>query len=104
MGEKSVLSKNTETSEGTEYVHLLTSVHIRVLKTDEDVVFHTGLNGKGTFCSFHDYIAPFVKRRWKGVSRVVNKVRRAIIRCQTGSCRKLDSRDEFLLTLMRLIW
>ena len=56
------------------------SVHATVLKTDEDVVFHTGLNGKGMFSSLHDYIAPFVKRRWKGVSRVVSKVRRAIIR------------------------
>ena len=78
------------------------SVHATVLKTDEDVVFHTGLNGKGMFSSLHGYIAPFVKRRWKGVSRVVSKVRRAIIRCQRGPCRKLESRDEFLLTLMRL--
>ena len=39
------------------------SVHVTVLKTDEDVVFHTGLNGKGMFSSLHDYIAPFIKRR-----------------------------------------
>ena len=78
------------------------SSHAIVLKTDEDVVFYTGRNGKGMFSSLHDYIAPFVKRGWKGVSRVVSKVRRAIIRCQRGPCRKLESRDEFLLTLMRL--
>ena len=77
-------------------------VHATVLKTDEDVIFHTGLNGKGMFSSLHDYMASFIECRWIGVGRVVNKMRRAIIRCQRCTCRKLESRDEFLLTLMRL--
>ena len=79
-------------------------LHSNLLKTDEDVQFYTGLQSKGMFDSLHDFIAPFVKRRWKGVSRVVNKVRRPIFQQQKqrGPQRKLPSKDEFLLTMKRL--
>ena len=55
-------------------------------------------------CLTHDYIAPFVQKRWKGVRRVVNRVRRNIIQSgqRRGPNRKLVSKDEFLLTLKKL--
>ena len=79
-------------------------LHSILLKTDKDVQSFTGLDSRGKFDSLHDYIAPFVKRRWKGMARVVNKVRRCIIGQQKkrGPARKLCSQDEFLLTLLRL--
>ena len=79
-------------------------LHSTLLKTDKDVQSFTGLDSRGMFDSLHDYIAPFVRRRWKGVTRVVNKVRRCIIGQQKKrrTARKRCSQDEFLLTLLRL--
>ena len=83
-------------------------LHSNLLKIDEDVQFYTGLESKGMFDSLHDFIAPFVKRLWKGVSRVVHKVRKPIFKQQKqrGPRRKLPSKDEFLLTmkLLKLAW
>ena len=78
-------------------------MHAKLLADDKSTKFLTGLDKKSLFDSLHDHIAPFVKRRFKGVSRVVNRVRRHIPGGrQRGPKRKLDSRDEFLLTMMKL--
>ena len=49
-------------------------------------------------------MAPFVKRRWKGVKRVSSKIERKFASTpkKFGPARKLLSKDEFLLTLMKL--
>ena len=79
------------------------SVHSQLLKTDKDVQLFTGLENKATFEKLHDYIAPFIKCRWKGVKRTVSKVRRNLNNTKKrGPERKLHSKDEFLLTLMKL--
>ena len=78
-------------------------MHAKLLADDKSTKFLTGLDKKSLFDSLHDHIASFVKRRFKSVSRVVNRVRRHIPGGrQRGPKRKLDSRDEFLLTMMKL--
>ena len=73
------------------------------LKTDRDISFFTGLPNKSLFEDLHDYIAPFVNRRWRGF---VNSLKRKRTFFKTpkkfGPQRKLCSKDEFLLALMKL--
>ena len=49
-------------------------------------------------------MAPFVKRRWKGVKRVSSKIKRKFASTpkKFGPARKLPGKDEFLLTLIKL--
>ena len=53
--------------------------------------------------NYNNYISPLVNRRWKGYRHVVNKLRRF-----TGNPKRFDqqrkmlSKDEFCLTLMKL--
>ena len=75
-------------------------LHMTLLRTDKDTKFFTGIDTKELFNALHDYIAPFVQRRWKGAKRVVKSVRQ--LGKKRGPERKLDSRDEFLLTLKKL--
>ena len=77
-------------------------LHTTLLKTDKDVQFHTGIETKEAFNILHDYIAPLVQRRWKGVKRVVNKVRPQRKGKKRGPGRKLTSKDEFLRTTQKL--
>ena len=53
-------------------------MHTKLLADDKSTKFFTGLHKKPLFDSLHDHIAPFVKRCFKGLSRVVNHVRRHI--------------------------
>ena len=51
----------------------------------------------------HDYVAPLVRRHWKGAERVANKARCSLVTGKKrGPNRKLTSHDEFLLTLKTL--
>ena len=55
------------------------------------------------FNTLHDFIAPYVQRHWKGVRRLVNSVRpRAHLNQKRAPERKLESKDEFLLTMKKL--
>ena len=75
----------------------------QLLKTDKDVQFYTRLKTKEMFNKLHDFIAPFVKKRWKGVKVVVKNARRCLNPGKKrGPSRKLHSKDEFFLTLTRL--
>ena len=67
------------------------ALHSTLLTNDRETKFFTGLEKRALFDSLHDYIAPFVQRRWKGVRRVVNRVRRNIIQSgqRRGPNRKL---------------
>ncbi|XP_053379793.1 uncharacterized protein LOC128548566 [Mercenaria mercenaria] len=74
-----------------------------ILKSDEDVNYFTGLPSKSVFEKFHKVIAPLVNRRWLGVKGGLQHVRKfANEPSRFGPERKLSSRAEFLLTLMRL--
>ena len=77
-------------------------LHSTLLKNDSDVKFYCGLNTLSSFEQLHNYIVPYVQRRWKGAKRT-NSVRRNIITGKKrGPNRKLPSSDELLLTLMKL--
>ena len=69
------------------------NLHMTLLRTDKDTKFFTRIDTKELFNALHDYIAPFVQRRWKGAKRVVESVRR--LGKKRGPERKLDCRDEF---------
>ena len=75
-----------------------------LLKKDSDSQFYTGLDSLALFRNLHNFISPFVKRRWRGLKCVSTKVRRHFLKSpkKFGPKRKLKSEDEFLLTLMWL--
>ena len=73
------------------------------LKNDKDVSFFTGIPTLHLFEQLHNYISPLVNRRWKGYRHVVNNIRRFTGSPKRfGPPRKMLSRDEFCLTLMKL--
>ncbi|XP_052284007.1 uncharacterized protein LOC127880705 [Dreissena polymorpha] len=80
----------------------------KILKTDDDVQFYTGLTNKSLFNKLHEYISPFVTRRWTGVMSMAKNVRKlksklsARSGAKFGPERKMSSRTEFLMTLMKL--
>ena len=74
-----------------------------VLKDDDSVNFFTGLPSKAVFEKLHLFIASLVNRRWKGVKGAALNIRKFTKEPRRfGPQRKLSSRAEFLLTLMRL--
>ena len=76
----------------------------QTLLNKDNVRFFTNLPNLELFQKIHDLIVPYVKRRFKGVSRASTKVARKFARSprKFGPIRKLDSKDEFLMTLMKL--
>ena len=77
----------------------------KLLRKDKDCRFYTGIEKCSVFQTLHDYVAPYVKRRWKGSCRFVStKVKRLFVKSPSkfGPGRKLSSTDEFLLVLMRM--
>lgn len=80
-----------------------TSVSDNLLKCDKDVNFYTGIDSKNMFAKLHDYIAPYVQRRWRGISALCKNIRKFGRKPKRfGPARYLKPVDEFLLTLMRL--
>ena len=77
-------------------------LHSTLLKNDSDVKFYCGLNTLSSFEQLHDYIVPYVQRHWKGAKRTNSVCRNIITGKKRGPNRKLPSRDELLLTLMKL--
>ena len=78
-------------------------LHSTLLNDDKSTKCFTGFRTKAMFNTLHDFIAPLVQRRWKGVRRLVNRVRpRAHLHQKRGPKRKLESKDEFLLTMKKL--
>jgi hypothetical protein len=60
---------------------------------------------KKVFTALHGFVSPFVKRRWKGTSVIINsRVKRNFTSSphKFGPIRKLTSVDEFLMVLMKL--
>lgn len=74
-----------------------------LLQSDADINFFTGLPSKVVFLKLHKLIAPLVNRRWQGVKSTGSFIRKfAKEPCRFGPQRKLSSKAEFLMTLMRL--
>ncbi|XP_065666922.1 uncharacterized protein LOC124813812 isoform X2 [Hydra vulgaris] len=79
------------------------SVTSRILKTDSDCDFFTGVQTVAEFKSLHTIISPFVRRRWRGTKNTTTVTRKfKKVPKQFGPHRKLLSEDEFLLFLMKL--
>ena len=74
-----------------------------ILQSDKDVKFFTGLPSLTYFNKLHDLIAPYVRRRWTGfLARPKNIRNFKKVPARFGPERKISSKGEFLLTLMRL--
>ena len=50
--------------------------YLNIFKNDKDAVFFTGIITKGLFFRLHDYVFPFVWRRWRGIKCTINYTRR----------------------------
>ena len=74
-----------------------------LLRSDNDVLFYTGICTLQLFNALHDYVVKFVCRRWRGIASCKGHYRKfAHTPQKLGPDRKLNSRDEFLLTCMKL--
>ncbi|XP_052792215.1 uncharacterized protein LOC128226377 [Mya arenaria] len=74
----------------------------QLLVCDKDVQFYTGLSTKSIFNKLHSFISPFVNRRWTGVTSMIKNVRKFKAKSRYGPDRKLTSKCEFLLMLMKI--
>ena len=80
-------------------------LHKKLLTTPKDCLFHTGIATVRLFQKLHDFIKPYVRRRWRGASHTSTKLKRKFVGVpkRMGPERKLPSSyDEFLLLMMRL--
>ena len=79
------------------------TLYASLIKSNKDLNFFTGIHCRDLFSDLHDYISGFVRRRWRGIKCVVTHVRKYTRSPKKfGPNRKLNSIDEFLLTLMKL--
>ena len=76
----------------------------KTLLNEKNISFFTCLPSIDVFKVIHDFVAPSVKQRWKGVSMLSTKVKKRFSKSPKtfGPQRKLGSEDELLLTLMKL--
>ena len=73
------------------------------MKTDKDANFLTGIKTISLFSKIHDIVAPLVTRRWTGVSSMIRGLKKYKKKpLKLGPTRKLSSKSEFLLALMKL--
>ena len=76
-----------------------------LLVNSNDVKHWTSLRSLNLFNGLHDLIAPDVGRRWEGLKKSCDrsmKKNASDFFVKRGPTRKLDSKDEFLLMLMKL--
>lgn len=75
-----------------------------LLKNDSDTAFYTGIERKNIFDKLHDFAARFIRRRWRGFGYSCSMQRRKLHASPNrfGPKPKLNSKQEFLLTLMKL--
>ncbi|XP_065665774.1 uncharacterized protein LOC136087229 [Hydra vulgaris] len=73
-----------------------------IIRNDKLCNFYTNISSIKLFHKLHDFLLPFVKRRFK--STLVSNAKRTLQKHhkQIGRARKLCSKDEFLLVLMKL--
>lgn len=77
-----------------------------ILQNNDDVNFYTGIPSLSLFNKLHAQIAQYVTRRWTGAKRVLKNVRSlkksSRFGHKFGPNRKLTSKSEFLMMLMKL--
>jgi len=76
----------------------------KILNNDSNTNFYTGLPKKSIFDKLHSLISPLVKRRWTGLNSIARKCKkiRKNVNANYGPLRKMTSKSEFLMTLMKL--
>lgn len=75
----------------------------KLLKSDNDVAFYTGIPNKNLFEKLHSFVSPYVNRRWTGVGSILKDVRKfKKSPSRFGPNRKMTSKSEFLMMLMKL--
>ena len=80
-----------------------TSIDKKILTSDKNVLFYTGIKNVNTFDKLFNFVKPLVKRKWRGPN-----VNTAIIRKfkkspkKLGPKPKLSAREEFLMCLMKI--
>ena len=81
-----------------------TPLHKKLLISSKDCAFYTGIKSSNLFDSLHDIISPYVRRHWRGAKYNSSKITRKFKKepKRMGPVRKLGSKDEFMLMLMRL--
>ena len=79
-------------------------LYSQLLKTSKDCEYYTGVTNLSLFQNLHDFIVPFIRRRWRGVSLTSKRLKRQFCKLPKGMgpARKIHSKDEFLLLLVRL--
>ena len=79
-------------------------VYKHLLKSDRSCDFYTGLMSVSVFHELHSAISPLIKRRWRGAKKTSTGVFRNFRKRPKvfGPKRKLCSKDEFLMLLMKL--
>ena len=77
-------------------------LHSKILTNDKSCNFFTNFDKLELFHKFHDIIAPLVRRRFRLVSETQTKRQFITTPKKMGKERKLPSKDEFLLTMMKL--
>ena len=79
-------------------------IHEKLLKTDKDAIFYTGMPNLKLFNSIHNLVSNKVRRKWKGglafKSNIVRNFKKSPKKF--GPQSKLSSKDELLMTLMKL--
>ncbi|XP_052224775.1 uncharacterized protein LOC127840402 [Dreissena polymorpha] len=99
-----IITKLTEENENLKRENRMLKGNLseKILQTNDDVNFYTGIKSWNIFSKFHKVISPLVNRRWNGVVSVIKNVRRFSEKTRSGPERKLSSKSEFLLMLMKL--
>jgi DDE superfamily endonuclease/Helix-turn-helix of DDE superfamily endonuclease len=77
---------------------------VDLLKSDSDIAFYTGIETKHIFQILHEFVAKLVRRRWRGFAYSHAMHGRKLLGSpkKFGPKPKLTSKEEFLLTLMKL--
>ena len=77
-------------------------LYSKILTNDKSCNFFTNFDKLELFHKFHDIIATLVRRRFRPVSQTQNNRQFITTPKKMGKESKLSSKDEFLLTMMKL--
>ena len=77
-------------------------LYSKILTNDKSCNFFTNFDKLELFHKFHDIIATLVRRRFRPVSQTQNNRQFITTPKKMGKLSKLSSKDEFLLTMMKL--
>ena len=100
-------------SVSVHYIFLMENLLMNILTSDKKCAFYTGIKSSDKKCAFytmdvfddlHQLIVPFIRRRWRGFKITSSNTTRKLKNEPKlfGPKRKLDSKDEFLIMLMKL--